>query len=87
MATEQYAGLRGDGGAQLARFAAKPKRLSVVVPCFNEEDGLGELVRRVTAACAGVVATPSFGTGIAYASQTALPSGVKDCWLPSYRSV
>ena len=34
---------------------SKPKRLSVVVPCFNEEEGLAELVRRVSAVCRTVV--------------------------------
>jgi dolichol-phosphate mannosyltransferase len=29
-------------------------RLSVVIPCFNEIDGIGELYRRVTAVCRGV---------------------------------
>jgi len=33
-----------------------PKRLSVVVPCFNEEASLGELVRRVSAVCDKLVA-------------------------------
>jgi dolichol-phosphate mannosyltransferase len=32
-------------------IAAKRVALSVVVPCFNEEDNLGELWRRVTAVC------------------------------------
>ena len=30
-------------------------RLSVVIPCFNEEESLGELHRRVTAVCARVL--------------------------------
>ncbi len=34
----------------------KPKRLSVVVPCYNEEAGIGELVRRVIAVCEKLVA-------------------------------
>jgi dolichol-phosphate mannosyltransferase len=33
----------------------KPLRLSVVVPCFNEEHGLDELLRRVVAACEACV--------------------------------
>ena len=36
-------------------MVGKPKRLSVVVPCFNEQESLGELVRRVCAACGSVV--------------------------------
>lgn len=32
-------------------------RLSVVIPCFNEEECLGELCRRVSAACAACVGT------------------------------
>ncbi len=34
-----------------ARHSADTPRLSVVVPCFNEEGGLHELHRRVSAAC------------------------------------
>ena len=40
-----------DGSTDLPR-----PQLSVVAPCFNEADGLVELHRRITAACAGVVA-------------------------------
>ncbi|MBK8480271.1 MAG: glycosyltransferase family 2 protein [Proteobacteria bacterium] len=40
---------------QQAEPAGRP-RLSVVIPCFNEEDCLGELCRRVTAACVDCVA-------------------------------
>ena len=32
----------------------EPGRLSVVIPCFNEEESLGELHRRVSAVCAAV---------------------------------
>ena len=39
-----------DGSTDLPR-----PQLSVVAPCFNEADGLVELHRRITAACAGVV--------------------------------
>jgi dolichol-phosphate mannosyltransferase len=31
---------------------AASKKLSAVVPCYNEEEGLGELVKRLSAACA-----------------------------------
>src|SRR5262249_48191880 len=34
---------------------AESRRLSVVVPCFNEEESLGELVQRLSSVCAGVV--------------------------------
>ncbi len=33
---------------------ARPPALSVVVPCYNEEDGLSELHRRITDACEGL---------------------------------
>lgn len=37
------------------RAPAPPCRLSVVVPCYNEEDGLAELHRRVTEVCRACV--------------------------------
>ncbi len=37
------------------RGAAVPLALSVVVPCYNEEDGIDELVRRVEAVCVAEV--------------------------------
>lgn len=39
------------------RPAEAPLRLSVVAPCFNEEEGLPEFCRRVNAACAAAVGT------------------------------
>ncbi len=38
-----------------AQSGAKGRRLSVTIPCYNEEAGLGELHRRVTAACREVI--------------------------------
>lgn len=38
-------------GEGLSTPLRQPKSLSVVVPCYNEQDGLPELVRRLSAAC------------------------------------
>jgi dolichol-phosphate mannosyltransferase len=53
--TERYVAPGGVVASQRNCSLAQPKRLSVVVPCFNEQESLGELVRRVSAACNGVV--------------------------------
>jgi polyisoprenyl-phosphate glycosyltransferase len=52
---ERYVAPGGLIASQRNCAVGKPKRLSVVVPCFNEQESLGELVRRVSAACASVV--------------------------------
>ena len=39
------------GGTASVRPLRKAKKLSVVVPCYNELDGISELVRRVANAC------------------------------------
>ena len=38
-----------------ARHLGSAKRLSVVAPCFNEQDGIDEFYRRVSAVCAASV--------------------------------
>jgi glycosyltransferase involved in cell wall biosynthesis len=53
---QRYVAPGGLVASQRSCSVGKPKRLSVVVPCFNEEASLGELVRRVTAACDSLVA-------------------------------
>jgi glycosyltransferase involved in cell wall biosynthesis len=66
MWSEVYSGASWSSGAVSARImthtvsspVAHPPgsyRLSVVVPCYNEQDGVMELHRRVSAACHGVV--------------------------------
>ncbi len=52
---ERYVAPGGFVASQRNCLVGKPKRLSVVVPCFNEQESLGELVRRVCAACGSVV--------------------------------
>jgi dolichol-phosphate mannosyltransferase len=52
---EQFIAPGGLIASQRTHAAATPKRLSVVVPCFNEQESLGELVRRVSAACQSAV--------------------------------
>lgn len=47
-------GLSLASGLAAMRPAAS-KKLSAVVPCYNEEEGLAELVRRLSAACAAAV--------------------------------
>ncbi len=47
-------GLSLASGVVAVRPAAS-KKLTAVVPCYNEEDGLAELVKRLSAACAAVV--------------------------------
>lgn len=39
------------GSESLLRRLQKPKKLSAVVPCYNEAEGLSELVRRLVKAC------------------------------------
>jgi dolichol-phosphate mannosyltransferase len=52
---ERYVAPGGLVASQPNCTPAKPKRLSVVVPCFNEQESLGELVRRVSAVSNSVV--------------------------------
>lgn len=48
-----YPHLVGTNGLATLLRPLDIKKLSVVVPCFNEADGLSELVSRLTAACEG----------------------------------
>ena len=41
----------GAGGAASVRSLQRAKKLSVVVPCYNEAESIDELVRRLAAAC------------------------------------
>ncbi len=50
-----YPHLIGIGGSEAMPRPVASKRLSAVVPCYNEEEGLTELVRRLAAACSASV--------------------------------